>query len=33
MQTLSMTNLTPAGGFFMALTTAISATVRVFKAA
>lgn len=33
MQTLSMTNLTPAGGLFMAFTTAISVTVKVLSAA
>lgn len=32
MQTLSITSLTFAGGFFIDLTTAMSAVVRVFKA-
>lgn len=33
MQTASMTNFTPLGGFFMVFTIVISAGVRVFNAA
>ena len=33
MQTLSITSLTPAGGLFIALTTAMSVTVKVLRAA